>query len=68
MNFTEAGITLMTVKEVWGCVLAAGVPQDGTWQLSYLCVAKLRKKITNLPKHLKIVFEGLKAKARFKRE
>ena len=36
MNFTEAGITLMTVKEVWGCVLAAGVPQDGTWQLSCL--------------------------------
>ena len=36
MNFTEAGISLMTVKEVWGCVLAAGASQDGTWQLSCL--------------------------------
>ena len=26
----------MTVKEVWGCVLAAGAPQDGSWQLSCL--------------------------------
>ena len=33
MNFTEAGISLMTVKEVWGCGLAAGA-QDGTQQLS----------------------------------
>ena len=36
MNLTEAGISVMTVKEVWGCVLAAGAPQDESWQLSCL--------------------------------
>ena len=40
MRVTEAGNTVMTVREVWGRGLAAGAPQGRAWPL--LCLESLQ--------------------------